>query len=171
MTILKDILDVFLTVAAAYTAVILILRASGKRTLSKLHAFDFIVTVCLGSIMASTIILPDLSIFRGMAGFASLVAMQYILSYLTMRFKPFKNIILAKPAILFYCGEFYEDTMWTELITMEDINETMRSSGFESYDDVKFIVLEAQGTLSVVPYSDYENPKRHSLIDVSNLPK
>ncbi len=52
---LRTMLQIILTGVGAYLAIILILRVSGKRTLAKMNAFDFIVTVALGSILATTL--------------------------------------------------------------------------------------------------------------------
>ncbi len=169
MVIVYDIITVFLTVFAAYVSVILIIRASGKRTLSKLHAYDFVVTVCLGSIMASTIVLPNLSLYRGMAGFASLILMEYIISHLAMRFKSVRNVILAKLTILFYDGEFFEDEMWRERVTKEEVYESMRANGHEALDDVKAVVLEAEGSMSIVPYSEIKEEHQNSLTSIRDL--
>ena len=68
----------------AYTSVIVIIRASGKRSLSQLNAFDFVVTVAIGSILASILINRNLTITQGITAFLVLMIMQYIITKLSV---------------------------------------------------------------------------------------
>lgn len=60
----------------AYVALIVLLRASGKRTLSKMNAFDLIVTVALGSVMATVLLSKDTALAQGILAFALLISLQ-----------------------------------------------------------------------------------------------
>lgn len=154
MDILKDIASIFVFCFITYVAIIAIIRISGKRTLSKFNSFDFIVTVCLGSIMATTIVDSSLPIYKGIAGFGSLVFFQYIISSLTSRSKKFQKLVLFKPAILFYNGSFEEKTLKDERISKQEVYEAVRLSGYENMENVQVVILETEGSISVLPYSD-----------------
>lgn len=56
----------------AYVLLIVLLRVSGKRALSKWNAFDFVITIAFGSVLASTLLMPDISLVQGVVGWASL---------------------------------------------------------------------------------------------------
>ena len=64
----------------AYSALVLLLRVSGKRTLSKMNAFDLIVTVALGSTLASIITSKDVALAEGMVAFVVLIGLQFVLT-------------------------------------------------------------------------------------------
>lgn len=67
-----DVVRIVLVGAASYTALVILLRLAGKRTLSQLNAFDFVVTVALGSILASVLLDSTLSFTEGMTALALL---------------------------------------------------------------------------------------------------
>jgi len=65
---------------AAYLALVLMLRVSGKRSLAKLNAFDLVVTVALGSTLATTLLSKTVPLVEGVAAFAVLLLMQYAIA-------------------------------------------------------------------------------------------
>ncbi|MDD4253169.1 MAG: DUF421 domain-containing protein, partial [Methanoculleus horonobensis] len=69
----------------AYVALVIIVRLSGKRTLSSMNAFDFIVNVAVGSILASTIVSRDVSLAEGVLALGILVVLQYAVSWSSVR--------------------------------------------------------------------------------------
>ena len=71
--------------AAAYVAMVLLLRISGNRTLSKMNAFDFVVTVAMGSILATILLSRDVALAEGIAAMALLVALQFAVTWLGVR--------------------------------------------------------------------------------------
>lgn len=163
MDTIKEIIQLVFFAFVTYVTIIFIIRISGKRTLSKLNAFDFIVTVCLGSIMASTITDSSLPIYRGLIAFGSLVFFQFIISKLIVKSDTVQSIVLFEPALLFYEGTFNTVIMNKERITKREIYETMRQNGFEAIDNIKAVVLETEGSISIIPYSDEEGPHESSL--------
>ncbi|MCQ4965398.1 hypothetical protein NE652_10655, partial [Bifidobacterium pseudocatenulatum] len=68
-----------------YIALVFWLRVSGKRTLSKWNVFDFIVTIALGSILASVIISNSVALIEGILAFVVLIGLQYVITWLSVR--------------------------------------------------------------------------------------
>jgi uncharacterized membrane protein YcaP (DUF421 family) len=81
----------------AYLGLILVLRVSGKRTLSKLNAFDLVVTVALGSCLATILPSNDTSLLQGLIAFTVLVGMQYLVAWSSLRSKLVCNLVEAAP--------------------------------------------------------------------------
>ncbi|MEX1013557.1 MAG: DUF421 domain-containing protein, partial [Candidatus Paceibacterota bacterium] len=77
----------------AYASLILLLRISGKRTLSKMNAFDFIITVALGSTLATVLLNKDVTLAEGVVGFAVLIFLQFIITWLSVRSNLVKSFI------------------------------------------------------------------------------
>ena len=71
----------------AYLALVTLLRVTGKRTLSKMNAFDLIVTVALGSVLATILLSKDVPLAEGVVAFGLLVSMQYIITWLSVRYR------------------------------------------------------------------------------------
>jgi uncharacterized membrane protein YcaP (DUF421 family) len=71
----------------AYFGLVLLLRITGNRTLSKMNAFDLIVTVALGSTLSSIVILKDVTLAKGMAALALLVGLQFAITWSSVRIR------------------------------------------------------------------------------------
>ena len=152
----------------AYAALIVLLRISGKRTLSKWNAFDFVVTIALGSILASVIMSKDVSLADGAAALVVLVGLQFIITRLSVRFDWLKRLVKAEPALLLDKGEFLTETMRRERVAESEIRAAIRSSGAAAVEEIEAVVLETDGSLSVVKKSAGDS--RSALEDVSRLP-
>jgi uncharacterized membrane protein YcaP (DUF421 family) len=134
----------------AYTVFILLLRGSGKRTLSKLNVFDFVFVVALGSTLADTMLTPDITVTKGIVACATLIAFQWVLSKTTTRSKRLEKWINGEPTLLLYRGEFLVDVMKRERVTEEEIRAAVREHELASVECVEAVVLETDGTLSVI---------------------
>lgn len=148
----------------SFIAIITILRISGKRTLSKMNAFDFIVTVALGSVLATTIVNYKNSFWNGLLTFATLVGMQFIATWLSVKFKPIRSILKSAPTLLFYDGNFLEKALQDERITRGELKQSIRKSGFVSFEEITAIVLESDGTLTVMSKSDKKKIQKEDFI-------
>lgn len=134
----------------AYTSVIVIIRASGKRSLSQLNAFDFVVTVAIGSILASILINRNVTITQGITAFLVLMIMQYIITKLSVHSSLVSKYIKASPSLLFHNGEFHYENMKKERIVETEIKQAIRSNGSGDMADVKAVIIETDGSLSII---------------------
>lgn len=148
-----DLLRVVVISALAYGALVLILRVSGKRSLSKLNIFDFVVTIALGSTLATVLLSTDVSLAEGALAFAMLALLQWIVSFLSIRMGWFRRMIRAEPKLLLRNGTFLEDAMRKERITRDEIVAVIRKQGQGRIEDVAAVVLETDGELSVISQS------------------
>ncbi|TCI36610.1 DUF421 domain-containing protein [Exiguobacterium sp. SH1S4] len=146
---LKTMVQIILTGIGAYFSIIFILRVSGKRTLSKMNAFDFIVTVALGSILATTLTSRQTPLLNGLVAFATLVALQYVMAKLANRSKRVNELIKSTPTMLYYRGSYLEAEMRKERVLEIEVLQAIRSSG-TAHDKVEAVVLETDGTFSVL---------------------
>lgn len=89
----SGVVRVLVIAPAAYGALVLILRVSGKRTLSKLNAFDLIITIAIGSTLASIITSKSLALLEGLTALALLVAMQFVVTATSVRFKSVNALV------------------------------------------------------------------------------
>ena len=105
----------------AYIGLVFFLRISGKRTLTKLNAFDLVVTVALGSTLATILLNSQISLLEGLTAFALLIGGQYVITYLAVRSKSFNKFIKSEPRLLYLNGQFLEDTMQKERINRVEI--------------------------------------------------
>lgn len=145
-----DLLRLAVVGTLAYAGLVLLLRTTGKRTLSKMNAFDLVVTVALGSTFASAILSHEVSLAEALAAFALLCGLQYTVACLSVRSEWFQGLIKAEPRLLFHRGAFLEPAMRRERVTKEEILAAMRSAGAADPMHVGAVVLETDGSFSVV---------------------
>ncbi len=135
---------------AAYLALVLLLRASGKRTLTKLNMFDFVVTVALGSTLASVILTKSVGLVQGIAAFAVLIGLQYAITWLAVRWPAFEGIIKAEPTLLLHDGVFLDRALRTQRVTRAEVEAALRAQGKGEAVGIAAVVLETDGTLTVI---------------------
>lgn len=156
---------VILTVLG-YLSMIFLLRISGKRTLSKMNAFDFVVTIALGSCLASVSLNKDIMLVDGITAFGLFIFLQFCFTFLAVRVKGFRQLITAKPSLVFYKGQFLMSEMKKQRLTTDEVFNACRLRGYTSLDNIYLIVLEPTGNLSII-----SDPKSGAIDTRSNLPK
>jgi uncharacterized membrane protein YcaP (DUF421 family) len=141
---------VVLAGAVGYVALVLILRWSGKRTLAKLNAFDFVVTIALGSTLATIALSSDVSIAEGVVALALLVLLQFAIAWLSVRSDAVRHQARSHPVVLVRDGEVLDDPLRAARLSHEEIRQAVRSSGIGGMELVGTAVLETDGTISVI---------------------
>lgn len=134
----------------AYISLVVLLRVTGKRTLSKMNAFDFVVTVALGSTLATILLNKDVTLSQGVLALAVLIFLQLAITWSSVRVRWFRRVVTGEPSLLLFRGEFLRDSMRRARITEDEIRAAVRSAGQAALDDVEAVVLETDGSFSVV---------------------
>ncbi|WP_051241587.1 DUF421 domain-containing protein [Azohydromonas australica] len=134
----------------AYAALVLLLRVTGKRTLSKLNAFDLIVTVALGSTLATVLLSKDVALAEGLTALALLVLLQGALTWLSVRSPRVSRLVKSEPSLLFLEGRFLQGAMKRERVTEDELRSAVRQQGIGRLEEVAAVVLETDGSLNVI---------------------
>lgn len=158
----------FIITILAYVAMIFMLRVSGKRTLSKMNAFDFIITIALGSTLAAVSLNKNIALADGILAFFILIFLQYIITWLSVRTKKIKEIVTSQPSLLLFKGKILEENLIQERITIEEINVAARKKGISDYKDIEVIVLETTGDITVIP--SLTSDQAETMNSVKNYP-
>lgn len=156
-----DLLRVLVVGACGYGGLICILRATGKRTLSKMNAFDLVVTISLGSTLASLILNSDVSLSEGLLALALLCGLQYAVAFTSMHSPKFQRLIKAEPTLLFFRGRYQRAMLRKERVTEEEVVAAIRAQGVADLASVAAVVLETDGSFSVI--ADAANGSADSL--------
>jgi uncharacterized membrane protein YcaP (DUF421 family) len=133
----------------AYLAMVSLLRISGKRTLSKMNAFDLIVTVALGSTLANVLLSESVALAEGVLAFALLIGLQYLITWLSVRSERIEHLVKAEPTLIVFKGEFLESELRRQRVTKAEVETAIRSQGLGNLKEVGAVVLETDGTLTV----------------------
>lgn len=137
----------------AYVSIVIILKVSGKRTLARMSAFDFVIAVAVGAVFGRTLTTKDLSISEALTAFILLAVLQFIFAYFEGKSKVFRRIFNTNPTLLFYDGKFLEKNLHKERLDESKVIGAARKKGFGSMDDVAAVILEIDSTLSVIAKS------------------
>lgn len=149
----------------AYVALVLVLRISGNRTLSKMNAFDLIVTVALGSTLATIILSKDVALIEGVIALCVLIGLQYVVTWTSVRSKTINNLVKSDPSLLYYKGRFLQDQMRTSRVVDNEVLAAVRQQGIASLHDVEAVILESDGSISVVSSGSSDGSALTPVID------
>lgn len=134
----------------SYAALILMVRVSGKRALSQMNAFDFVVTVALGSILATILLSQDVALTEGLLAFGLLLALQYLITWASVRSGTVRNLVKSEPSLLVRRGRFLTRAMKAARVTEDEVLSAARNEGIGSVENIEAVVLETDGTFSVL---------------------
>lgn len=151
-----------------YLALIVLLRVSGKRTLSKWNAFDFVVTIALGSTLATALLSNQVALVEGIAGLGLLIALQFLITWLSVRLPAVQRLVKSEPTLLLRQGEYLTAAMRQQRVTPSEVRAAIRAHGIAAVEDVEAVVLETDGTFSVI--RRVQSGSLSALDDVANPP-
>ncbi len=135
---------------SCYVSLIVLLRTSGKRTLSKMNMFDWVVTVAMGSVMASALVSGGVTYVQTMAAFLTLIGAQWVVTTLSVRSSAFSDLVKAPPTILFFHGTYFEREMRKERVPKSEILGAIRQNAQGAPSQVAAVLLESNGELIVM---------------------
>ncbi len=134
----------------AYVALIAMLRLTGKRTLSKMNAFDLIVTVALGSTLASVMLDASVPLVDGLVALGLLVMLQFLITWASVRSARVRSLVKSEPTLLASDGEYLHAAMRRQRVPQDEIDAALRKHGHDRLDQVRCVILENDGSLSVL---------------------
>jgi uncharacterized membrane protein YcaP (DUF421 family) len=145
----RDLWQIPVSAIAMLTVVILSVRLIGLRAFSKMSSFDFAVTVSIGSILGG-VVATSVPIFEGAVAVASLLAAQAVVSWVRARQSQVEAAIDNTPLLLMDGPTMLEDNMRAARVTRSDIIAKLREANATRLEDVRAVVLETTGDISVL---------------------
>lgn len=134
----------------AYVTLVVFLRISGKRTRARMNAFDLIVTVALGSTLATVLLSKDIALAEGALAFALLIGLQFAVTWSSVRARWVRRLATGEPLMLLYDGELLPAALRKARVTEDELRAAVRSAGACSLGTLHAVVLETDGSFSVV---------------------
>ncbi len=153
----------------AYLWLIVVLRTTGKRTLAQFNAFDFIVTVALGSTLATSILSNAVSWAEGAVVLTLLAVLQFAVAWLARRIPAFRRTVTGAPTLLLLNGQILTDNLSRQRMSEDSLLAAVRSSGIGGLQDVAAVVLETNGQVSVI--SARHTGSGSALADIPAFPR
>lgn len=148
-TDLSTLAYIALTAVGIYAAVIALVRINGLRSFSQMSAFDFATTVAMGTIVASTAVSSEISLPEGATAVLVLLSLQSLVS-LARRRLGFGAIVDNTPRVIMRDGEVLAERLAAANLTRADLMTKLRENGVSSLDQVKIVVMETTGAVTVI---------------------
>ncbi len=147
-------MDPILRAAAIYVALLLIFRISGKRTLSQITTFDFVLLLVVGEATQQAMLGDDFSVTNGILVVVALVGIDIAMSFVKEKVSWFDRAADSLPVVIFQDGNPIKERMQKARVDEDDILAAGQASqGLERMDQIKYAVLEQGGSISVIPHS------------------
>jgi uncharacterized membrane protein YcaP (DUF421 family) len=132
-----------------YVTLVFFLRVSGSRTLSKMNAFDFVVTIALGSTFATLVLDTSIPFANGVFALALLIGLQWTVTSVYVRSERFESLVKTTPQLIFWRGDFEHRAMRRERVSEAEILAAMRANDVSAPERAA-VVLETDGSLTVM---------------------
>lgn len=145
-------MDAVLRAGAIYIFLLLLFRISGRRTLSEITTFDFVLLLIIGEATQQGLLGDDFSVTNALLLIATLIVMDIALSLFKEHVPIAGKLLDGMPMVLVENGQPLRDRMKKARVDEYDImEEARRAQGLERMDQIKYAVLEVSGAISIVP--------------------
>lgn len=141
---------------AAFLLLLFLTRIMGKKQLSQLTFFDYIVGITIGSIAATMSVDQNIQISNGVVSLAIWGLLPILIGFLGMKSRTFLQLTDGRPSILIKNGEVMEGEMKKNKIVIDELMMMLREKSVFKIDDVEMAILETNGELSIMKKSDVE---------------
>ena len=152
------IIPTILSAIVIYAVIIGLTRLFGLRSFSKMSSFDFAMTIAVGTVLSSTIISKDTSVWQGITALLSLYALQTLVAWLRRKFDWFSEAVDNDPLLLMQGSKILHENLKKAHLSEDDLRSKLREANVLNYGQVKAVVFETTGDISVL-HSDREDVK------------
>jgi uncharacterized membrane protein YcaP (DUF421 family) len=143
-------MDIVLRALVAYVFIITLLRVTGRRSLSSIAPTDLVLLVVMGDLIQNGVTQSDMSVTGVVIAVTTFALLSVASSYLVYKSKRAQKIIEGAPLIVVEGGKLVEANLSSERMTLDDVMEEARAQQIESIDEIKWAVLESNGSLSFI---------------------
>ena len=149
-----------------YIVVVITMRIMGKQQIGQLQPFEFVIAILIADLAAIPMQNPEAPLMHGIIPILTLLVLQYLLSYVSLKSEVARGVICGKPAILIENGIIVESELKKIRYNINDLLEQLRIKDYPNISDVEFAILETKGELSIIPKSQ----KRAVMPEDLNIP-
>ncbi|QDV34841.1 DUF421 domain-containing protein [Tautonia plasticadhaerens] len=145
-------MDSVLRAAAIYAFLVVLFRVAGRRTLSEMTSFDFVLLLVVGEATQQALLGEDFSLTNAFLSILTLIAIDIGLSLWKQRSTWLEMWIDGVPTVLVEDGRPLRDRMDKARVGLDDILEAARRlRGLERLEQVRYAILERDGKITIIP--------------------
>ena len=155
----KDLLeigDVILRALVSLITLFLITKLLGKKQVSQLSLFDYVIGISIGNFAAEMTINLDSSYIHGTLAVVVFGLVAYGVSIVTMKSIYLRNFFMGRPTILIQDGKMLIEGLRKVKFDVNDLLEECRINGFFDVSEIAYAVMETNGEISFLPKSEYK---------------
>lgn len=149
---------IFVRTIFLYLIVLIVMRFMGKREISQLQPFELVISIMIADLATTPMSESGIPILYGIIPILGLLLVHIIISVLNLKSMMVREIISGKPSILMYRGKIDEKALIKENITINELQERLRTKDIFNLEDVEYAILETSGEITVIP-----KPEKRSL--------
>jgi uncharacterized membrane protein YcaP (DUF421 family) len=143
-------MDIVLRAVVAFVVILFLTRIVGRRALSTLEPFDLILLVTIGDLVQQGVTQNDFSLTGMFLAVGTIGLLTVVFSYLPFRFQVLRPVLEGEPIIIVEDGEVVERNIRRQRVTKEEIAAAARQQSIASLQDVRWAVLETNGSISFI---------------------
>ncbi|MGH2492806.1 MAG: DUF421 domain-containing protein [Candidatus Limnocylindria bacterium] len=143
--------EIVLRTAVVYVVVLGLLRLGGKRELGQMSPADLVVILIIANAVQNAMNGGDVSLIGGVVSAATLVGMNLALGRFGRRIPILGRLVVEEPTLLLQDGHPIPENMKREHVELEEIQMAAREHGIADLNDVAAVVLEIDGSISIIP--------------------
>ena len=151
------ILSYFRTIVL-YLVLILVVRLMGKRQIGEMEPAEFVVTMLVANLASIPMQDGGIPLFSGLVPILTVLGLELVLSWATLRSLAFRKVLCGKPVILIENGRILQSRLRQTRITLDELMGHLRQKDVLNPQQVQYAILETNGTLSVFPYPEHRPP-------------
>ncbi len=140
---------VFLRTLLMYIFVVAAVRLMGKRQIGELQLSELVVAILISELAAIPMQATSIPLLAGIVPILTLLAAELMLSFINMKFTPFRKLLSGTPSILIANGVINQREMRRQRFTVDDLMEELRLKNVLTVDDVSYAIVETNGQMSV----------------------
>ncbi|HIU21981.1 MAG TPA: DUF421 domain-containing protein [Candidatus Fimihabitans intestinipullorum] len=151
-----EVYDVVIRSLLSLITLFLITKLLGKKQVSQLSLFDYVIGISIGNFAAEMTINIESQYMNGIAAVLVFGLVAYFVSIVTMKSIVLRRYFMGVPTILIQHGELIEKNLKKVKFDMNDLLEQCRTNGYFDISEIEYAIMECNGTLSILPKGEYK---------------
>lgn len=143
--------ELVLRSAIVYSALIVILRVTGKRQVGQLAPFDLVLLLVLSNAVQNSMNGGDNSLVGGLISAVTLVTLNFMVGFATFKSKRIEALVEGRPVLIIHNGHVLKDVLARCMVTHHELDAALRQNGHACIDEVQSAILENNGAITVIP--------------------
>lgn len=155
----------FVRAIILYIIVLIVMRLMGKREIGQLQPFELAISIMIADLASVPMTELGIPITNGIIPILGLLVMHMLISIINMKSLKMRTIMSGQPSLLIYRGKINEKILRKERLTLNELEEKLRSNNVFNLGDVEYAILETNGEVTVIQKPE----KRNVIVEDLNI--